>query len=64
MLNEQDRKRIEAEEAYRAQVRGSGRQASTVGTGFKLEFGSVLFRLVATFVVLAVTLGACALIGR
>lgn len=64
MLNDEDKKRIEAEEAYRAQVRSDGRHASTVATGFKLEFGSVLFRLVGILVVLVVSLGACALLGR
>lgn len=63
MLSNEDRKRIEAEEAYRAQVRSGGRQ-SQVKIGMKREAGSILFRLIAILVLLAVWLVGCVLLSR
>lgn len=64
MLSDEDKRRIEAEEAYRASVRQGTAppQASEVKIGFKREAGSVMFRIIGTFVVLLVGLGSCALL--
>jgi hypothetical protein len=64
MLTDEDKRRIEAEEAYRASLRqgATAPQVSQVKVGFKREAGSVMFRIVGTFVVILVGLGSCALL--
>lgn len=59
MLDEEDKRRIEAEEAYRASLRGSD-----IKKGMKREAGSLLFRVVGLFVVLLLGMAGCALMGH
>lgn len=59
MLSEEDKRRIEAEETYRAQMRGGGKAPSQLGIGMKREAGSIIFRLVGLAVILLVALVAC-----
>jgi hypothetical protein len=59
MLTEDDKRRIEAEESYRASLRGS--RGSEIRKGMKREAGSILFRVAALFVILLVSLVGCAI---
>jgi hypothetical protein len=59
MLSEEDKRRIEAEEAYRASLRES--RGSEIRKGMKREAGSILFRVIGLFVVMLVSLVGCAI---
>lgn len=63
MLSEEDKKRIAAEEAYRAQLQGGAKPPSQVGIGMKRQAGTILFNVIGLVIVLVVGLAACSMIG-
>lgn len=58
MLSDEEKKRIEAEEAYRASLR---EPSQPIKSAMKREAGSLLFKVIGLFVVLVVGLAGCAL---
>ncbi|MBL8567937.1 MAG: hypothetical protein JNK84_02525 [Phreatobacter sp.] len=65
MLSDDDKKRIEAEEAYRASLRAPPPQPqpSEFSTGAKREAGAVMTKAIGLTVVLLVGLVGCALLS-
>ena len=61
MLSDEEKKRIEAEEAYRASLRQPAAEIP-IRSAMKREAGSLLFKVIGLIVVLVVGLAGCALI--